>query len=145
MLQSTSDRVNQKHLSLIEDNSRRGLPPALACKSAPKWDPAESEINLRFISAIFRGRRPDRRRLGPHQPVVLRPYINHRWTDSVTDAEFMLLVGTSERGGFSLPAGVKAAQTAEPTHFNRYPAVIGGTPHSPKRALRSGPRDDTLP
>ena len=29
--------------------------------------------------------------------------------------------------------------------FNRYPAVIGDTPHSPKRALRSGPKDDTLP
>ena len=34
---------------------------------------------------------------------------------------------------------------AEPRQFNRYPAVIGDTPHSPKRALRSGPRGDTLP
>ena len=40
---------------------------------------------------------------------------------------------------------MNAAQTAEPRQFNRYPAVIGDTPHAPKRALRSGPRDDTLP
>src|SRR5438105_2899858 len=50
-----------------------------------------------------------------------------------------------ERGGYSLPAGMNAAQTAEPRQFNRYPAVIGDTPHSPKRALRCGPRGDTLP
>ena len=28
--------------------------------------------------------------------------------------------------------------------LKRYPAVIGDTPHSPKRALQSGSMDDTL-
>jgi hypothetical protein len=53
ILEPASNRVNQKQLSFLEDNNRRGLAPCLACKSAPKWDPAESEINLRFISAIL--------------------------------------------------------------------------------------------